>query len=99
MNQDKKIEFTLLKLMHKVDWILYTLETEILTKIASFRKSHPAKTVDEVFILDEAFIRKQERGQMAEEILAWLRCESVGSPDYIQEYRIREYIDTLKGGE
>ena len=27
MNQDKEIELKLLKLMHKVDWIVYTLET------------------------------------------------------------------------
>ena len=126
MNCDEQpIEFTLLKLMHKVDWIVYTLETlfkvehqyeeadwsndneygnpewnaaldelerwlieysrmslghmpdqdTLHSKIASFCKG-PADTVD---ILDEAFIRKQERERVCGMIGEFLYSVECGS--------------------
>jgi len=142
MNCDEQpIEFTLLKLMHKVDWIVYTLETlfkvehqyeeadwsndneygnpewnaaldeledwireypcypthfysttEILTKIASLRKSHPAKS-EAVNILDEAFIRKDEREKVIRQIKDWAIPNGLMMDD-----RMNDPLDTLKGG-
>ena len=145
MNQDKEIELKLLKLMHKVDWIIYTLETlfkvehqyeeadwsndneygnpewnaaldelvehiennwstkdgiqwvgrhALQARIAELRQSPPTRA-----ILDEAFIRKQEREKVIEEVREYV-CNNHNEFGWIPlESFIAECLDTLKGGD